>query len=131
MAAFGPVAPAIWGIRRDGLEGGAILARLPHEKARPGKKILARSGRISAPSTGRRGGMSDELLGIARGCLEATLAMEPELESVLDRVVAGACFPRGEEGESRAPKKKTPPPGGHRTCQPLSLTNARHPAQKP
>lgn len=35
--------------------------------------------------------MSDELLELL-WVLEATLAMEPQLENVLDRAVAGPCF---------------------------------------
>ena len=57
--------------------------------------------------------MSDELLELL-WVLEATLAMEPELESVLDRVVAGACFQASG------------------LCQPLSLTKRKAPRrQKP
>ena len=51
--------------------------------------------------------MSDELLELL-WVLEATLAMEPDLEKILERVVTGSCFTAAElptpmPGERKAP----------------------------
>ena len=55
--------------------------------------------------------MSDELLELL-WVLEGTLALEPDLERVVDTVVAGPCFtaaelPQPEPWERKAPRAKS------------------------
>jgi len=103
---FGPVAPAIWEFEVSGLK--VVQSWL-------GYRMKKRAGKKSSPLDDIRpehwtARMSDELLELL-WVLEATLAMEPELESVLDRVVAGACFqasdlPTPQPHERKAPGAK-------------------------
>lgn len=51
--------------------------------------------------------MSDELLELL-WVLEATLAMEPELETALDKVVAGPCFTSAELPTPKPEERKAP-----------------------
>ena len=51
--------------------------------------------------------MSDEFLELL-WVLEATLTMEPELEKVLDKVVAGPCFTAAELPQPKAEERKPP-----------------------
>ena len=52
-------------------------------------------------------GLSDELLELL-WVLEATLAMEPELEQALDRAVAGPCFAAPELPQPKPEERKAP-----------------------
>ena len=52
-------------------------------------------------------GMSDELLELL-WVLGATLAMDPELEKALDKVVAGPCFAAAHL-PGPTPEERTPP----------------------
>jgi len=84
---FGPVAPEVWDFEVSGLE--VVKSWL-------GYRMKKRAGKKSSPLDDIRpecwtARMSDEFLELL-WVLEATLAMEPELEKVLDRVVAGPCF---------------------------------------
>lgn len=51
--------------------------------------------------------MSDELLELL-WVLEATLAMEPELEAALDKVVAGPCFAAADLPTPTPEERKAP-----------------------
>jgi len=103
---FGPVAPAIWEFEVSGLK--VVQSWL-------GYRMKKRAGKKSSPLDDIRpehwtARMSDELLELL-WVLEATLAMEPELGSALDRVVAGACFqasdlPIPQPHERKAPGAK-------------------------
>lgn len=100
---FGPVAPAVWEFEVSGLK--VVQSWLGYRmKKRAGKKSSAlddiRPGRWTAR-------MSDELLELL-WVLEATLAMEPELEKVLDKVVAGPCFTAAELPTPTPEERKAP-----------------------
>ena len=88
---FGPVAPEIWNFEVSGLL--VVQSWL-------GYRMKKRAGRKSSPLDDIRPErwtprMTEELLELL-WVLEATLEMEPELEAVLDRVVAGPCFEASE-----------------------------------
>ena len=51
--------------------------------------------------------MSDEFLELL-WVLESTLAMEPELEKALDKVVAGPCFTAAELPTPKPEERKAP-----------------------
>lgn len=55
--------------------------------------------------------MSEEFLELL-WVLEATLAMEPELEKALDKVVAGPCFVAAELPTPEPSERKPPGPEG-------------------
>lgn len=109
---IGPVATAVWELEVSGLK--VVQSWLGYRmKKRAGKKSspldLIRPERWTAR-------MSDELLELL-WVLEATLAMEPDLESHLDKIVAGPCFtsaelPEPSEDERKAPGAGVSPAGG-------------------
>ena len=102
---FGPVLPQVWEFEVSGFK--VVQSWL-------GYRMKKRAGKKSSPLDDIRpecwtARMSDELLELL-WVLEAILAMEPELEKALDRVVAGPCFaaadlPTPTPGERKAPSK--------------------------
>ena len=101
---FGPVSSEVWNFEVSGL---------PVVQSWLGYRMKKRAGRKSSPLDNIRPErwtprMTEELLELL-WVLEATLEMEPELASVLDRVVAGPCFgaselPAPAEEQRRPPK---------------------------
>jgi hypothetical protein len=84
---FGPVAPEIWEFEVSGLK--VVQSWLGYRmKERSGKKSSLLDDIRPERWTPR---MSDEFLELL-WVLEATLAIEPELEKALDAVTAGPCF---------------------------------------
>jgi hypothetical protein len=88
---FGPVAPDVWEFEVSGLK--VVQSWL-------GYRMKKRAGKKSSPLDDIRperwtARMSDEFLELL-WVLESTLAMEPELEKALDKVVAGPCFTAAE-----------------------------------
>jgi hypothetical protein len=88
---FGPIAPAVWEFQVSGLH--VVQSWL-------GYRMKKRAGKKSSPLDDIRperwtARMSDEFLELL-WVLEATLDMEPELETVLDKIVAGPCFMASE-----------------------------------
>lgn len=88
---FGPVAPEVWDFEVSGLK--VVQSWL-------GYRMKRRAGKKSSPLDDVRperwtARMSDELLELL-WVLEATLGLEPELEALLDKVVAGPCFAADE-----------------------------------
>lgn len=84
---FGPVAPEVWEFEMSGLK--VVQSWL-------GYRMKKRAGKRSSPLDDIRperwtARMSDELLELL-WVLDSTLAMEPELAGVLDRIVGGPCF---------------------------------------
>ena len=106
---FGPVAPEIWEFEVSGLK--VVQSWL-------GYRMKDRKGKKSSPlddirPTSWTPAMSDEFLELL-WVLEATLNMEPELENLLDEVVAGPCFtadelPTPTEAERKPPKPDAGP----------------------
>lgn len=106
---FGPVAPEVWEFEVSGLK--VVQSWL-------GYRMKDRKGRKSSPlddirPTSWTPAMSDEFLELL-WVLEATLNMEPELENLLDEVVAGPCFtadelPTPTEAERKPPKPDAGP----------------------
>ena len=100
---FGPVAPEMWAFEVSGLK--VVQSWL-------GYRMKNRAGKKSSPLDNIRperwtARMSEEFLELL-WVLEATLATEPDLAAVLDRVVAGPCFaaadlPQPTEAERKAP----------------------------
>ena len=109
---FGPVAPAVWEFEVSGLK--VVQSWLGYRmKKRAGKKSspldLIRPERWTAR-------MSEELLELL-WVLEATLAMEQDLEAQLDKIVAEPCFTEAElpppsEDERKAPGASPSVAGG-------------------
>ena len=79
------------------------MARLPDEEA-GGQEISPLDDIRPERWTAR---MSDELLELI-WVLESTLAMEPELEEALDKVVAGPCFTAAELPTPKPEERKAP-----------------------
>ena len=84
---FGPVAREVWDFEVSGLK--VVQSWLGYRRKK-------RAGRKSSPLDDIRpeywtARMSEEFLELL-WVLEATLAMEPDLERTLDRVVSGPCF---------------------------------------
>ena len=107
---FGPVAPDIWNFEVSGLM--VVQSWL-------GYRMKVRKGRKSSPlddirPDGWSPTMSDRFLELL-WVLEATLAMEPGLEAMLDQVVAGPCFTEAElptpTDAERAPPQPDAGPG--------------------
>jgi hypothetical protein len=102
---FAPVSPEVWGFEVSGLR--VVASWL-------GYRMRTRKGRKSSPLDEIRPerwtpALTDELLEFL-WVLEHTLAMEPELEAVLDEVGRGPCFtaeelPKPSEEERRAPRR--------------------------
>ncbi|HKX77274.1 MAG TPA: type ISP restriction/modification enzyme [Novosphingobium sp.] len=109
---FGPVAPEVWEFEVSGLK--VVQSWLGYRmKKRAGKKSspldLIRPERWTAR-------MSEELLELL-WVLEATLAMEHDLEAQLDKIVAAPCFtevelPQPSEDERKAPGASPSVAGG-------------------
>lgn len=96
---FGPVTPAVWEFEVSGLK--VVPSWLAY-------RMKKRAGKRSSPLDGIRPErwtpkMSDELLDLL-WVLEATLALEPCLEKVLDKVVGGPCFTAAELPRPVGPK---------------------------
>lgn len=109
---FGPVTPELWEFEVSGLK--VVQSWL-------GYRMKKRAGKKSSPLDEIRpvrwiARMSEELLELL-WILEATLAIEPDLEAQLDKVVTGACFTSGElpypkEHERLPPVRSTGEQGG-------------------
>lgn len=100
---FGPVAAEIWNFEVSGLM--IVQSWL-------GYRMKKRAGRKSSPLDDIRperwsARMSEEFLELL-WVLEETLAMEPELEQALDRVVSGPCFLASELPQP-TPEQRKPP----------------------
>ena len=100
---FGPVAPEIWEFEVSGLK--VVQSWL-------GYRMKKRAGKKSSPLDDIRperwtARMSDEFLELL-WVLESTLAMEPELEKALDKVVAGPCFTAAELPTPKPEERKAP-----------------------
>lgn len=100
---FGPVAPEVWEFEVSGLK--VVQSWL-------GYRMKKRAGKKSSPLDDIRperwtARMSDELLELL-WVLETTLAMEPELERVLDKIVAGPCFTATELPTPKPEERKAP-----------------------
>lgn len=100
---FGPVAPEVWDFEVSGLE--VVKSWL-------GYRMKKRAGKKSSPLDDIRperwtARMSDEFLELL-WVLEATLAMEPELEKALDKVVAGRCFAAADLPAPSPEQRKAP-----------------------
>lgn len=100
---FGPVTPEVWEFEVSGLK--VVQSWLGYRmKKRAGKKSSSLDDIRPERWTAR---MSDELLELL-WVLEATLAMEPELEKALDKVVAGPCFTAAELPTPKPEERKAP-----------------------
>ncbi len=100
---LGPVAPEVWEFEVSGLK--VVQSWL-------GYRMKKRAGKKSSPldeirPEGWTARMSDDLLELV-WVLEATLAMEPELEKALDKVVAGPCFTAAELPTPKPEERKAP-----------------------
>ena len=100
---FGPVAPEVWAFEVSGLK--VVQSWL-------GYRMKKRAGKKSSPLDDIRperwtARMSDELLELL-WVLESTLAMEPELEMALDKIVAGPCFTAAELPTPKPEERKAP-----------------------
>lgn len=100
---FGPVTPGVWELEVSGLK--IVQSWL-------GYRMKKRAGKKSSPLDAIRperwtARMSDELLELL-WVLEATLAMEPELEKVLGKVVAGPCFTETELPKPKPEERQAP-----------------------
>ena len=105
---FGPVAAKVWEFEVSGLK--IVQSWL-------GYRMKKRKGKKSSPLDEIRPNrwtarMSDELLELL-WVLEATIALEPQLERALNAVVSGPCFstaelPTPEPWERQAPIEKDP-----------------------
>ncbi|WP_430431853.1 type ISP restriction/modification enzyme [Oceanicaulis sp.] len=100
---FGPVSPQVWEFEVSGLK--VVQSWL-------GYRMKKRAGKKSSPLDEIRperwtARMSDELLELL-WVLEATLAMELELEAALDKVVAGPCFAAADLPTPTPEERKAP-----------------------
>ena len=100
---FGPVSTEVWEFEVSGLK--VVQSWL-------GYRMKSRKWRKSSPLDDIRPErwtprMSDELLELL-WVLEATLAMEPQLNGVLDKVVAGPCFTAAELPQPQPHEPKPP-----------------------
>jgi hypothetical protein len=100
---FGPVAPEVWEFEVSGLK--VVQSWL-------GYRMKRRAGKKSSPLDDIRperwtARMSDEFLELL-WVLEATLAMEPDLVAVLDKVVSGPCFAASDLPQPTAAERKAP-----------------------
>lgn len=101
---FGPVVPEIWEFEVSGLK--VVQSWLGYRMRRnKGKKLSPLDG-IRPDGWPPR--MTDEFLELL-WVLEATLAMEPELSEMLDRIVEAPCFTTAELPPSRLKGKKHTP----------------------
>ena len=102
---FEPVAPELWNFEVSGFL--VVQSWL-------GYRMKKRTGRKSSPLDDIRperwtARMSEEFLELL-WVLEATLAMEPELEQMLDRVVSGPCILESELPQPTPEQRKAPRP---------------------
>ena len=100
---FGPVAPDVWEFEVSGLK--VVQSWL-------GYRMKKRAGKKSSPLDDIRPDhwtprMSDEFLELL-WVLEATLAMEPELSAILDKIVVGPCFKVDDLPTPTAEERKAP-----------------------
>ncbi len=100
---FGPVAREVWDFEISGLK--VVQSWL-------GYRMKKRAGKKSSPLDNIRperwtARMSDEFLELL-WVLESTLAMEPELEKILDKVVAGPCFTAAELPTPKPEERRAP-----------------------
>ena len=100
---FGPVAPEVWDFEVSGLK--VVQSWL-------GYRMKKRAGKKSSPLDEIRperwtARMSDEFLELL-WVLEATLAMEPDLAAVLDKVVSGPCFAATDLPQPTVAERKAP-----------------------
>lgn len=100
---FGPVAPEVWEFEVSGLK--VLQSWL-------GYRMKKRAGKKSSPLDDIRperwtARMSDELLELL-WVLEATLAMEPDLAAILDRVISSSCFASSDLPTPTAAERKAP-----------------------
>jgi hypothetical protein len=100
---FGPVTPEVWEFEVSGLK--VVQSWL-------GYRMKKRAGKKSSPLDDIRperwtARMSDEFLELL-WVIEATLAMEPELEKALDKVAAGPCFTAAELPTPKPEERKAP-----------------------
>lgn len=104
---FGPVPPTVWEFEVSGLK--VVQTWLSYRmRRRAGKKSSALDDIRPERWTPK---MSDELLELL-WVLEATLAMEPELEKMLDKVVGGDCFTAAELPKPTPEEQKAPGSAG-------------------
>ncbi len=100
---FGPVAPEVWEFEVSGLK--VVQSWLGYRmKRRAGKKSSPLDEIHPERWTAR---MSDEFLELL-WVLEATLAMEPALAAVLDKVVSSPCFAGSDLPQPTASERKAP-----------------------
>ena len=100
---FGPVAAEVWNFEVSGLM--VVQSWL-------GYRMKRRAGRKSSPLDDIRperwtARMSEEFLELL-WVLEETLAMEPELEQALDRVVSGPCYQASELPQPTPEERQAP-----------------------
>lgn len=100
---FGPVVPDIWEFEVSGLK--VVQSWL-------GYRMKKRAGKKSSPLDDLRPErwtpkMSDELLELL-WVMEATLAMEADLERMLDNIVGGPCFSTTELPQPKPEEKRAP-----------------------
>ncbi len=105
---FDPVPHEVWNFKVSGLK--VVQSWL-------GYRMKKRAGKKSSPLDDIRPErwtprMTEEFLELL-WVLEATLAMEPELERILDRVVSGPCFLASELPQP-APEQQKPPAAANR-----------------
>lgn len=113
---IGPVSKDVWEFEVSGLK--VVQSWL-------GYRMKKRAGKTSSPLdlirperwTAR---MSEELLELL-WVLEATLAMEPDLEAQLNEIVAGSCFSSAELPEPSDDERKAPSAGASATGALLGL----------
>lgn len=113
---FGPVPPQVWEFEVSGLK--VVQSWL-------GYRMKKRAGKKSSPLDEIRperwtARMSDELLELL-WVLEATVAMEPVLEKMLDKVVAGPSFKANELPIPSDDERKAPSKGAHMETDQASL----------
>lgn len=100
---IGPVAPEVWEFEVSGLK--VVQSWLAYRmKKRAGKKSSPLDDIRPEHWTAR---MSDELLEMI-WVVEATLAMEPELEKTVDKIVASPCFTEAELPTPKPHEQKAP-----------------------
>ncbi len=100
---FGPASPTVWEFEVSGLK--VVQSWL-------GYRMKKRAGKKSSPLDDIRperwtARMSDEFLELL-WVLEATLAMEPELEAALDKVMTGPCFTANDLPVPSLEERKAP-----------------------
>jgi hypothetical protein len=100
---FGPVAPEVWEFEVSGLK--VVQSWLGYRmKKRAGKKSSPLDDIRPESWTAR---MSEEFLELL-WVLEATRAMEPELEEALDKVISGPCFTAAELPAPKPEERRAP-----------------------